>query len=55
MKVIVYCTTNIINKKIYIGVHVCKSEKFDGYIGCGVYVTKPSTYNHPKTAFQYAV
>ena len=55
MKVIVYCTTNIINKKIYIGVHLCKSEKFDGYIGCGVYVNQPSTYNHPKTAFQYAV
>lgn len=55
MKVIVYCTTNIINKYIYIGVHVCKSEKFDGYIGCGVYINQPSTYNHPKTAFQYAV
>ena len=51
MKVIVYCTTNIINKYIYIGVHVCKSEKFDGYIGCGVYINQPSTYNHPKTAF----
>jgi hypothetical protein len=55
MKVIVYCTTNIVNKYIYIGVHVCKSEKFDGYIGCGVYINQPSTYNHPKTAFQYAV
>ena len=55
MKVIVYCTTNIINKHIYIGVHICKSEKFDGYIGCGVYINQPSTYNHPKTAFQYAV
>lgn len=55
MKVIVYCTTNIVNKYIYIGVHLCKSNKFDGYIGCGVYVNQPSTYNHPKTAFQYAV
>lgn len=55
MKVIVYCTTNIVNKHIYIGVHVCKSQKFDGYIGCGVYINQPSTYNHPKTAFQYAV
>ena len=55
MKVIVYCTTNIINKYIYIGVHLCKSENFDGYIGCGVYINQPSTYNHPKTAFQYAV
>lgn len=55
MKYIVYCTTNLVNKKIYIGVHLCKSEKFDGYLGCGVYESKPSTYNKPKTAFQYAV
>ena len=55
MKVIVYCTINMINKHIYIGVHLCKSEKFDGYLGCGVYINKPSTYNHPKTAFQDAV
>lgn len=55
MKYIVYCTTNLVNKKIYIGVHQTNSDKFDGYIGCGVYVSKPSTYNHPKTAFQYAV
>lgn len=55
MKVIVYCTTNIINKMIYIGVHICKSEKFDNYLGCGVYSNLPSSYNHPKTKFQYAV
>lgn len=55
MKYIVYCTTNLVNKKIYIGVHLCKSEKFDGYLGCGVYESRPSTYNKPKTAFQYAV
>lgn len=55
MKYIVYCTTNLINKKIYIGVHLCKSNKFDGYIGCGVYINSPSTYNKPKTTFQYAV
>lgn len=55
MKYIVYCTTNLVNKKIYIGVHLCKSNKFDGYLGCGVYESCPSTYNKPKTAFQYAV
>lgn len=55
MKYIVYCTTNLINKKIYIGVHLCKSGKFDGYLGCGVYEQHPSSYNKPKTAFQYAV
>lgn len=54
MKYIVYCTTNLINKKIYIGVHQYQN-KFDGYIGCGVYITKPSTYMYPKTHFQYAV
>ena len=55
MKYIVYCTTNLVNKKIYIGVHLCKTNKFDGYLGCGVYESCPSTYNKPKTAFQYAV
>jgi hypothetical protein len=34
---IVYKTTNIINNKIYIGVHKTKNpDIFDGYIGCGV-------------------
>ena len=54
-KVIVYCTINNINKYIYVGVHLCKSLKFDGYIGCGVYINQPSSYNHPKTKFQAAV
>jgi hypothetical protein len=56
MKYIVYCTTNLINKKIYIGVHQTNdSLDFDGYIGCGVYVSQPSSYANPKTHFQYAV
>ena len=55
IKYIVYCTTNLINKKIYIGVHECTSSKFDGYLGDGVYSTRPSTYNKPKYAFQFAV
>ena len=54
-KVIVYCTINNINKYIYVGVHLCKNLKFDGYIGCGVYINQPSSYNHPKTKFQAAV
>lgn len=52
---IVYCTTCIINKKIYIGVHKQNGNAFDGYIGCGVYINEPSTYEHSKTLFQRAV
>lgn len=55
-KFIVYKTTNLITNKIYIGVHKTKDETvFDGYIGCGVYVTQPYTYIHAKTNFQYSV
>ena len=56
MKYIVYITINSKNDKIYVGVHKTKTlDIFDGYIGCGCYVNQPSTYMHPKTAFQYAV
>lgn len=56
MKYIVYCTTNIINQKIYIGVHETQNpEIFDYYIGNGVYANRPSTYMKPKYAFHYAV
>lgn len=37
MKYIVYKTTNIVNQKIYIGVHqTLNPDKFDGYLGCDV-------------------
>lgn len=54
MKYIVYLTINKVTNKIYIGVHQT-NDSFDGYIGCGVYTTRPSTIRHPKTPFQYAV
>lgn len=58
---IVYLTINLKsqingNNKIYVGVHRTKDPTiFDGYIGCGVVISQPSTYMHPKTPFQYAV
>lgn len=52
MKYIVYCTTCIINGKIYIGVHKTENpDTFDGYIGCGLTCVP----KHPKTQFHYAV
>lgn len=56
MKYIVYQTLNLVNNKIYIGVHKTKDpDVFDGYIGCGIVVTNSSTYTNPKTPLQYAV
>ena len=55
LKYIVYCTTNLINNKIYIGVHKTNPEKFDGYIGNGIHINTPSSYEYSKTRFQYAV
>ena len=56
MKYIVYLTTNTKNKKIYVGVHqTINPDIFDGYIGCGVKISSPSTYKNSKTPFQFAV
>ena len=56
MEYIVYETTNLVNNKIYIGVHKTEdSNVFDGYIGCGVLMQHPSSYMNPKTPYQFAV
>ena len=56
MKYIVYLTKNIKNNKIYIGIHETENpDKFDGYLGCGVYADRPKSYKHSQTAFQAAV
>lgn len=52
---IVYQTICTVNNKIYIGVHKTLTEKFDGYIGCGVYVNRPASYKNANTPFKYAV
>lgn len=55
LKYIVYCTVNLINNKIYIGVHKTNPNKFDGYIGNGIYTNNQYTYQRSKTKFQCAV
>lgn len=56
MKYIVYLTTNKVNNKIYVGVHETENpEKFDSYLGDGVFTNSPKTYNCKKTAFHCAV
>ena len=51
-----YLTTNLINRKIYIGIHKTEDPyKFDGYLGCGVWANHPSSYAKPSTPFQFAV
>lgn len=56
MKYIVYNTINTINLKSYIGVHKTETpDIFDGYIGNGVVITRPSSYMNPTTPFQFAV
>lgn len=55
-KFIVYITTNSINNFIYVGVHKTLTPyEFDGYLGNGIYINKPNTYEKSKTKFQQAV
>lgn len=53
MNYIVYKTTNLINGKIYVGVHRTNPDIFDGYIGCGV--TKKDKKKNKLKGFPRAV
>lgn len=55
MNYIVYKTTNLINGKIYVGVHRTNPDIFDGYIGCGVTKKdqKKSKRGFPKAVLKY--
>lgn len=57
MKYIVYCTTCLVNNKIYIGVHKTEDpDIFDGYIGNGIDKSHLKLIiKNPKTPFQNAV
>ena len=56
MKYIVYLTTNLVNRKIYVGVHKTENpEIFDGYLGNGLTIYDQSKLRHPKEPFHYAV
>ena len=57
MKYILYCTTNLVNKFIYVGWHKTENPyEFDGYLGNGLTInTIQSQLKHPKTKFEFAV
>ena len=55
MNYIVYKTTNLINGKVYVGVHRTNPDIFDGYIGCGVSHKdkKKNKKGFPKAVLKY--
>lgn len=54
-KYIVFVTTNIITNEYYFGIHYTNVNKYDFFIGSGIYTTDPYTYQFSKTPLQEAV
>jgi len=52
---IVYLTINLVNFKIYVGIHDCESDAYDYYLGGGCYANSPSTYLKRKVPFAAAL
>lgn len=52
---IVYQTINIVNHKIYIGVHQTTTLEFDGYLGNNCWNTAPSSYKNRKALLPRAI
>lgn len=52
---IVFKTNNTVNKKFYYGIHESKTTSFDYYIGEGVNIKDPYTYQFSKTKLQQEV
>lgn len=56
MKYILYKTINLTNNHFYIGVHGTQTPlEFDKYLGNGIYINRPNTYEKAKTKLQSAV
>lgn len=55
IKYIVYCTINLVNNNIYVGVHKTNPNIWDYYLGNGVYANNKATYEKEKYVFQRAV
>lgn len=55
-KSIVYQTINLVNNKIYIGVHMQENPHiFDGYLGCGFFINHKYYLDNPQVPIHYAI
>ena len=55
-KSIVYQTINLVNNKIYVGVHTQENiDIFDGYLGCGFNINHKFYIDHPKVPLHFEI